>query len=501
MSDPVIIKLAKKDDIATIVKKIKDLKERDIVFELEKGSSLLTSSSNLRLIKRTGEVLGKKIRIATNDPTGKLIARKAEMLAEDEQGRVVQKTQPRMRRSGVDSRFSDIVTPKKILPISTVKSLNVKIPKISESLPKLKKITFAVAILVLVLFGLAIILPQASIIVYARSEPITRDFEVQADKALSSLDQNNLKIPADIITKEVSDTKTFTTAGTKISGTKASGSVTIYNQTSTTLKLLASTTTLVAGGKNFRFTADVSAIRANGQTGPIAITAEDPGDSSNIPAGARFEIKNAALGSRDVYAKNQAALSGGASNGVKIFSQEDFDRAVAAMSDDLVNKVQKDLSDKILPSGATVEVLAKTANKEVGTEAESFDFTMIGRVRGLTYKQDDLKNLINQNINSLLSSDKYLLSDKDQITPRFKSADLNAGKGILVVHYETMIAYKIDGDGLDRLLTGKNGQQIKDILLTKPEIERVDVQFSPFFVKKAPRLNGRIEILTKLNEN
>ena len=71
--EPKIIKLNKKDDIAIVVKKIKDLKEREVIFELEKGSALLDSSNNLRLIKKTGEVLGKRVRVVTDDPTGQIL--------------------------------------------------------------------------------------------------------------------------------------------------------------------------------------------------------------------------------------------------------------------------------------------------------------------------------------------------------------------------------------------------------------------------------------------
>ncbi|MBI4363684.1 MAG: baseplate J/gp47 family protein [Candidatus Doudnabacteria bacterium] len=496
--DPLVIKLGKKDDIASVVKKIKDLKERDVVFELEKGSVLLSSSANLRLIKRTAEVLGKKVRVSTNDPMGKMIARKAEMLAGDE----AEKVKRVVRNS---SRFSDIVSSKRILPPQTLQSLNIKVPKLPSlpSFPKLKISKYFIlgaSAVVVILFALAVILPQAQITVYARSEPINRDFEIQVDSAAKQADQSTFTIPAELISREVSDTKTFTTTGTQISGTKATGAVTIYNNTSTTLRLRAVTTTLSANGKNFRFTADVSGIKPNGTTGPVAIEASEPGDSYNLAANTRLEIINSALGNRDVYAMNEAALAGGTSNGVKIFSQEDFDRAVVSMTEQLLAKVQEDLSATILPSGSNVEVLAKTASKEVGVEAESFDFTMIGRIRALVYKKDNLTSVMTENINSILSSDKYLLNSKDEIRAQFKSVDLAAGKGVLNVHFETTVAYKIDTTGLSRLLAGKTGPQIRDILLTKPEIDRVDVKFSPFWVNKAPRFNGKIRIQSKLNQ-
>lgn len=513
--DPKIIKLGKKDDIAAVVKKIKDLKEREVVFEVEKGSPLLNSSAEMRLIKRTGEVLGKKILISANDPVGKMLARKAEMSVEARPMRPIAGKTATKPPSG---RFSDIITSKKILPIATVQSLNKKASTLIPKLPKLpkvrigggwaKRMVFGLAVVVLVLFLLTIILPQASITLYARSEPISRDFEIQVDQGTKEVDHSGFKLPGQVVTKEVSDTKTFVTTGASISGTKASGAVTIQNNTASTLKLRAATTTLVAEGKNFLFTSDVAGIKPNAKTGPVAIVAEKPGDAYNMPAGTRFQIVNAALGNRDVYAQNDAALSNGTSNGVRVLSQQDLDRAASAMTELLVLRMQEDLATqngsddlKVLPSGASVEILAKTANKDVNTEAESFDFTMIARIKGLAYKESEVKALISERINSLLSEDKYLLEGKEVVSAKFKSLDLQGGKGILSVHFETIVAYHISDKGLARLLSGKNAEQIKDILLTKPEIDRVDVKFSPFFVNKAPRYNGKIYIQTKLNEN
>ena len=69
-----LIKLNKKDDVASVIKKIKDLKDKQITFILESGSVLLANSANLKLLKRTGEALGKKVRVQTDDELGMVLA-------------------------------------------------------------------------------------------------------------------------------------------------------------------------------------------------------------------------------------------------------------------------------------------------------------------------------------------------------------------------------------------------------------------------------------------
>ena len=522
---------------------IRDLKEDKVVFELEKGSQLLSNSANLKLMKKTGEVMGKEVKVRTNDPMGRILALKAEVLdggsaAGKAHGTAVHK----VKRSDVRPRFSDIVRPKSHAPTAVASPT----PKLAKHTPstyiksaqteyaeapvkKASKGNFTkifilvMVVLVLIVFGLAVLLPTADITIYARSEPITRDLEMNVDKTVAATNADKLTIPGVMVSREVSQTKHFDTTGVKLVGAKATGTVTIYNFTKNTLTLKASTTTLVANGKKFVFTKDVTGIRPTGRIGtgadeevdattlipPVAVVADQPGADYNLAASTKFTIVNAALGNTtNVYATSGAAFTGGTSKSIKVVSQQDIDKAVATMSDTIASQAETDLnaeqtdgSLKILSSGITKEVLAKTTNKNVGDEADSFDMTMIAKVSGLAFKSDDVKNLILQKINSVLSDDKYILPDaKDNLTLNYKTVDLPNGRGLLSVHYETVAAYKVNADDMSKLLAGKNANEIKEILLTKPEIDRVDVQFSPFFVNKAPKLNGKIYIHSMLSQ-
>src|SRR6266404_5145227 len=75
------IKISKKEDLAAVVKRIKNTREPELTFDVEKGSPLLASADHLKLIKKTGEVLGKTIWIQTEDLNGMMMARKAGVLA------------------------------------------------------------------------------------------------------------------------------------------------------------------------------------------------------------------------------------------------------------------------------------------------------------------------------------------------------------------------------------------------------------------------------------
>src|SRR3989338_282076 len=515
-----ILKLNKKNDLVEAVKQIKSLKDDGVVFELESGSAILRNQNHLRLLKKTGEIYCKEVKIQTSDEAGMQLVKKVGMLpGEVTSVKAVRPTRRTNASPKPGTQFGDITMSKKVHeePQHHVvhqsyepsgSRLEFEIAKKSSKFSK-----FFILILVVVIvavFGALVLLPKANVKVTARSEAISRDFEVSVDKENKAVNASALSIPGVVVSKEVSLTKTFDTTGTKSSGTKATGTVTIVNNTPNTLTLKAATTTLIANGKKFNFVSDVGGIRGNGaSTTGIQIIAQDGGADSNLAANTRFQISNAALGNADVYATNPQALTGGTTGAVtKILTQEDIDKATDAMLVEIVSVAAAEISQtnsvemKLLDSGSKKEVLAKTANKNIGAEVTSFDMTIIARVSGLAFREDDVSEVVLAKINEVLSDDKYLLeSAESKYEAVYKTIDPAQTKGVLSVHFETVAAYKMDTDNLSKLLTGKNELEIKEILLSKPEVDDVEVKFWPeWFVHKAPRFNGKINIETVLKQ-
>lgn len=542
-----LVKLQKSEQIVDIIKKIKTLKGDEVVFELPSGSALFKNPHNFSLIKKSASAMGKTVIISTDDPAGKSMATKAGLLLDDG-GEFVK---PVVKSKTKKVRFSDIgaatmpraaaaITPEPPTGGISMKPRQVMSqpagPKASfiPSMPKFKLPGFGsnfsrffvlgIIVLVLVVFGLAVLLPQARITVYARSEPIMRDLEISVDKNTRSINGTNLTVPGIAVSREISHTKNFPTTGVRLTGNKSTGQVQLYNFTKNTLTLRAATTTLVVDGKKYSFVKDVTGLRPTARIGqggeqeidtsslipPVAIVAQEVGAGFNIGGDLRMTIQNAALGQADVYGETVGNITGGSSSEIKVLSQADIDKATQAMQDELASLAeqevkeagQEDASLKILPNAVKSEVLAKTANKEVNDEVPNFDMTIIAKVTGVGFNEEDVKNLVLEKINSVLSEDKYLLEDgKQELRSTFKSVDIDKGTGVLAVHFETTAAYKVENTNLSKILAGKDAVEIQEILLTKPEIDRVDVSFSPFFVKKAPRFNGKIYINTVQSQN
>lgn len=529
-------KLGKKDDIAAAVKIIKNMREKTAIFELDEKSPLLRSSDNLKLMKKTAESLGKSITVSTDDEIGMVLAKKAGVLSDDVEVHMPKSpAKRRVARSDMQSRFSGMA------PAKPVNKVSINEPMVSRNIPAAdfggddfeepkkrswswrprfprgrgRNILSVLSGLVLICLLAAIFLPSATIIVHARSESITRDFEITVDAGLTKADFDNLEIPGVLVSKEKSLTKHYEATGSRATGESASGSVTLYNFTGNTLTLRQATTTLVTeDGRKYSFTRDVTGLRATDGTeqnpnestliDPVPVVAQEPGESQNLPANTRFSVVNAALGNQNVYGINKLGISGGSATATTVVSSEDLDRAVGSLVGDIVSEAEQELSAqtqstiKLVDSGLKTEVLARSSNIEAGEPGDSFDMTAIVRINGIGFKDEDVISLITSKINQVLSSDKYLPQTEGEYTATFKNFDAASGRGVLAVNFTTKVAYKVNNDNLSKLLAGKNAEEIRDILLSKPEVDTVEVTFWPsWLVRKAPRMNGKIYIETK----
>jgi len=212
-----IIKLDKKEDVLSVIKKIKNLKETEVIFVLEQGSKLLRSSANMKLMRRTGETLDKIIKIQTDDKIGRVLAAKAGVLADGDDidtRQLIKKTVARsnQRRTKITPNFSDVRGNRRILPRGTANTLAQTqtepteieveedfsyVDSLSLNWKRIGKWGAGVVGVVLIA-GLvfALLLPSATVTIYARSEPVTRDLEIKVDSSFASVDAENLVMPA-----------------------------------------------------------------------------------------------------------------------------------------------------------------------------------------------------------------------------------------------------------------------------------------------------------------
>lgn len=557
------------DDVSKIVERIKRAKSEKVVLVCPKRCFLFNDSINLRLLKKQVDLLKKHVAILTMDERGQLYAKEAGFEL---------KFLPAARRGG----FSDIKSNKPAVvtraqqagiiseAVAEIKNISNKLlgrtesagpkpikaqikvasPKISESQsttrPRLaaKDIYFppmadeqvrqrkrkafnqkfitglVAACLLLVVLLVFVVLPKATIAVYPKTEPVTRDIQIGLGSAVPAPNPDSLLMPASKISQTVEIHNSFQSQGKRQVGNKATGYVQIYNFTKLPINLKANTTKLTIGSQIYLLAQDVSGLKpttySNPYTkevdmaslaAPVEVVAEGGGEEYNVPAGTRMEISNLVFGSKPqlLYAKTQTAVTGGTTRFLSLVSEQDLASAQSSLNDMAAQNVQDTIKQRglILPPGSyNVQSVSFTTDKSVGTESPDFVGTLSATVTGLAVNSNDLQNLIIDRIKQTLASNQTLLISNNGLSSyKVTNLDLNNLTATLSIHFESLAELNVNLGSIASELTGKSLSQANDLLSSKAEIEKVDITLAPFWQRSLPFFAGKIKVYLSQPDN
>ncbi len=537
------------EDALSVLQKLKRTGADTVILVIPKGAKIFGSPVNFRLLRQQAASLKKALAVATADEHGATLVTKtglplvnpaesdfpagAQRAGERVLGDIRNRSRKPIARtvtparrdqpgsdSGQKNRISEQALINLIGPDSSGGSEIVLPQPVRTWHIKWRYIIWSLGLVsaLAVILGV-FVLPAATVTITPRTEPVIRDIELQVNNSAIAPDSQNLILPGQKISEEIGGTRPYPTTGVKEVGEKASGFVTIYNFSGTTLILKKATTRLEAGGKVFYFLQDVGGIRPTSRisgsdqadpatlTESVPIVAAEPGDGYNLPADTRFEIFNEVFGHQSdvLYAANSNPVSGGTTQQIKIVSEGDIASARQAIRTELVAQLREKLTDtltadsRLADNAFTAEVLEESLSHQVGAETAEFQLTQRLRVNALIYHESEVRQLIIDRITRLLPENKFLLPpSQEKFSADFVSIDIGGGIGTLRAHFETQARYDVNTEFLARTLRGRSASQVKEILLARPEIQDVVVEFSPGWVTSVPRYSRNFVL--KLSE-
>lgn len=384
---------------------------------------------------------------------------------------------------------------------------------ISSVLHRRAALGFAALSLIVIVLLVFFILPSADIAIYAKTEPVARDIEISLNTQTNDADSTRLVMPAVAVNQNFDQKNNFNSSGKQEVGSKAEGKVYILNFTGQTLNLKAGTTTLSLGGKQYQFTADQISIKPiiNNDADPgkdpnirsADVVAVKGGSDSNLPAGTRIEIANQVFGSRPqvLYAKTATAITGGNSRFISQITEDDLNNSQTALTQAVVEAVGNNLKQKnlILPDKAFTIINPQFASdKPAGTPTPTFQAEAKGNISGLALDYTLLIKMIRDRIGRTLSASQQLQDvSLDKANYSVKSLDLATGTMAVSVHYESQALSQVDTSDILNRIGGKTKQEASEIILSKTEIDRVDITLSPSWQSTIPRFKQKIKLEIK----
>jgi hypothetical protein len=375
---------------------------------------------------------------------------------------------------------------------------------------------FAITAVLLAGAALYLILPKVDISITPKAEAFSQDLNVVADKSINKTDAAAGKIPAQLLRLDKKISKEYLATGQRQLNEKAQGTITIYNEYSSSPQALVEKTRFVSvDGKTFRLVKTIVVPGAQIQEGKIVanfidaqIVADQPGQDYNIGS-SRFTIPGF-VGSPKYtafYGQSKSAMTGGASGIFKVVSQEDFDKAKADIWQNLQPALDQEFKAQI-PSGLKSfsdtlkeEMSEVSSSIEVDGRAENFTLAAKGTATVLLFDEADLVDLLKVKITDRLGSDKEILTNQLAIDYQDVKPDFSKGQISFRTVVRGKIISKIDLAGLKNSMAGKNEAEVKAYFGQHPEITKARVTFWPFWVKSVPTNSDKIKISQELDGN
>lgn len=528
------------DEITSIVEKVRDAEHKIVALVLPKRMATLQSIVNMKLLKRTADEANKKIVLITSEASllplagavklhvaktlqskpaippppdvGKAKEIVAEDTGEDTDSDEVDKTKSVGELAGgtavaaaakddidedtidVDS-IDDEPAPK---DKGKEKKNKLKVPNFDKFRTRLIIAAAGLILLIILMIVANKVLPKAKVVIKTNSVEINANLTITANTDQEELNEEDSLVPATKLETTASSTQQVTASGKKNVGEKASGDVTmskVINGCSSAAQSVPSGSTITNGVVSF-VTTEAANFSVTGFSGgnctwtsnSVSVTATSSGSKYNVSP-SNFSVS----GYSGYSASNSAAFSGGTDKTITVVSQADIDTAKQKASQDsddakneLIAKFKEQnlfgLAPTIKPSKQTVNSSAK-----VGEEATNVSVTVETEYSMLGVKQEDLEKLINNYAKDQIDIEKQKISDYglDKATIVINSAKSATNQTMSIQTVATAGA-SIDTEALKKDMAGKKSGDVKQQVSELPSVEDVTVDYSPFWVTKAP---------------
>lgn len=354
-------------------------------------------------------------------------------------------------------------------------------------------------------------LPKAEIIISPALETVNFQNTITANKSTYSVDLAQKAIPAQYITESATATQEFPATGSASNDGKATGTIRVYNKVSpaTPLSLKVGTHFLSDSGKYFVTLAKITIPAMQGKTaGSIAVTvqAEESGTAYNIGP-AKFSVPKLSGTAYyyGIWAESTTAMAGGYTGKVKKVTKDDLETAKEVLSQKVSDDAQAALKAKvsdgqILLEGAIVSDAVETsANVKEGAVGDTFQQTAKVKMSAMVVKKQDLENLVKEYVASQLGQGKEYLDSKLDIQYTVSAVDAAKGTATIGFKVAAQTYDAIDSMGLVELVSQKSEAQIQETVSMNygASVSKTEVNFWPFWVKKAPSNQDRIKVQLK----
>lgn len=372
------------------------------------------------------------------------------------------------------------------------------------------KLLIAAGVILILFFAVSyFILPSGKVIITVESQDIKLDREVIADTEITTLNVSELTIPAETIEQTLERSGETEATGTKETGEKAVGQVTIYNLTESDVSVNAGTVLeSIETGLNYitASTVTVPAKRPDDDpeypglfgTVDVGVTAEKFGEEYNVQTKQEFRISGFDVD--NLYGKNFNNISGGSTEEQLVVSQENFDdlkkEIVDGMKEELRTALEESAGEEkeLLVDTIEYEVTSEEPTPQVGEQAQKLNLTVSIKATALAFSKDAITQLSEE----LVSTENEQNVEIEEFEYSSEVIKTEGSKIYIDLTITGIVTPSIDEDSIKSELQGATRSRAVEYLSGRDEIQDYTIELSPkwlpSFLSHFPSSPDKIEV-------
>lgn len=365
------------------------------------------------------------------------------------------------------------------------KSVNKKTTKHKKSKKKQKNVTLSkttntalkgfifggIALVIIIIF--IIILPKTKISVEPKEIDINESMDMTAKVDQAAYDAERRLIPARLIERDVTYTKSFDATGSgDVTAQKAQGTIMIFNEYSDAPQPLVATTRFLAeDGTLFRLVNQATVPGMSGdEPGKVEalVEADIDGTVGNIGP-SRFSVPGFEGSPKKdkFYGISEKAMIGGGAGGtgVTIVTSDDIARAKEEMTKEMPQYIQDQIlgllrpeNEVLVDDAITAEEIRSESNVSEGTMTDQFMYEIVSHVKTIVFSEDDVLAVMESNL-----TDKQQQYDAEQV-------DVEVSYDDVVADFDNQ-TMKMKADGTANVVATVDVESFKESILGKKHDE------------------------------
>ena len=535
------IYLDAEDEITAIIEKVRGAHSNIVALVPPKRAAALQSVVNLKLLQRAAKTAKKNLVLVTSEPSllplagtvGMMVAKTPSSKPEVPEAPKFHDQPDDLETDVVESGEEPDLDPQKPIgelagdkdvetievgdepaaksetPSKSKKSKPDKKLKVPNFNTFRKKMLLAGGILLglIVLFVFAnVVLPRADLVIKTDTSNVTVNLNLTASTTARSVDAENLVLPANAKELKKTDTEKAAATGQRDDGTKATGSMTLTNCIDDGVShTVPAGTSFTAGGKTFVSTESATLPKAIFSAGScdsdggsrsrtVSVSADGNGDSYNLSA----KSYTSSISGITAFGSD---MTGGVSKIVKIVSQADVDGAKQKVLDRIKPAAESELKsqfekDNAIPIPETLKTAepAITSSPNVNSEGNEVTVSITVTYNQVGVSKDDLKQIVEADVKRQTDNSKQTMQDAGLDAAAYKVTSSTATDTKFQLQTIATAGPQLDTEGIKKQVAGKKRGETTSLILARPGIKDVEINYSPFWVFSTPKNVKHIKI-------